>query len=508
MAAFNDAFSFSASPFESYVAENEPEIEKYAVAPPYFETTKKYALSANTHILFGFRGAGKSATRITTEKEVWSRIHAGESAPLVVPFLDFSFFLEANKPEEISLDVIVKRVAFLSLEAMLIFLSSQDNGADTVELLNEDEQQLFSVLLEAFYFPVPDSQRQVSHREAMQLLRKHWYSKAKLWVEKKWSQISGIIAKVVSEASSAHLKTESFEYELRLLLNEHGAIPSPRLVFEKISELSKVFGFTGVIVFVDKVDEHGKTQSSPQRSAQLIYPVLSQVQLLEIDGFGWQFFLWDKIKAEIQNKDLAARLDRVAFSEVSWSREFLVSMIESRINYFSDGSLRHLRDMLSDDISSDEVYDLVTSFGGNSPREIIRLLNTIAGEYDSAYAAVEHKEKLARVDINRGIDKYIQNVIWSIYPRDVLSQLIRLGQQRFINKDVQEKFKISAPGATNRIGKWSECGAVRLRGTRAAEGGAGGKPANEYEISDVRIDRMIQNELYDSAQLTEAPPDE
>ena len=57
MSNFAEKFGFHASPFEKYVAENEPSIEDYAVTPPYFEEVRKHTLSVTPYILFGFRVA-------------------------------------------------------------------------------------------------------------------------------------------------------------------------------------------------------------------------------------------------------------------------------------------------------------------------------------------------------------------------------------------------------------------------------------------------------------------
>jgi hypothetical protein len=58
-------FSFNDNPFANYVAENEPDIEHYFVRPPYYGAITERGRASRSMILFGARGAGKSATRIT-----------------------------------------------------------------------------------------------------------------------------------------------------------------------------------------------------------------------------------------------------------------------------------------------------------------------------------------------------------------------------------------------------------------------------------------------------------
>ncbi|WP_318883688.1 hypothetical protein RWA06_02470 [Sinorhizobium meliloti] len=74
------------NPFEHYTAETEPNITEYAVRPPYLQAISDRARSLSSFILFGNRGAGKSATRITVFGEVWKSNSESDtdSRPFVV----------------------------------------------------------------------------------------------------------------------------------------------------------------------------------------------------------------------------------------------------------------------------------------------------------------------------------------------------------------------------------------------------------------------------------------
>lgn len=71
MARLVEGLGLRGNPFEHYVAELEPDIADYAVKPPYFEAIGARAKNTSSFILFGDRGAGKSATRLTIFKELW-----------------------------------------------------------------------------------------------------------------------------------------------------------------------------------------------------------------------------------------------------------------------------------------------------------------------------------------------------------------------------------------------------------------------------------------------------
>jgi hypothetical protein len=81
MARLLTALGLSANPFEHYVAETEPDIVEYAVKPPYFEAIDARAKNTSSYILFGDRGAGKSATRLTIFKELWAAKAKGDAVP-------------------------------------------------------------------------------------------------------------------------------------------------------------------------------------------------------------------------------------------------------------------------------------------------------------------------------------------------------------------------------------------------------------------------------------------
>lgn len=504
MPTFNKSFSFQESPFEQYVAENEPDIGQYAVVPPYFETSKRRALRPSSHILFGSRGSGKSATRLTTEKELWSLHSEGEKVPLPVPFVDFSPLIDRGSLDQVTTDALVKQLAFLTLEVLFLWISNQEEEEELIEMLNTDEKNLFFDLSLLFYLNVPEQNRQVSQNEVMRLLQQNWANRTQHWMQQRWVRIATVIGKVTSAILSKKYKIEDVSKEISFLLSDNGEIRSPTAMLSKLVELVEVFGFSGISVFVDKVDEHPKTQSSPAQTAKLVYPLLSQVQLMEVHGLGWQFFLWDRVSETFNESDLYVRLDKIAHSEVSWTDDYLKLMIDERLKHFSNKKVASFSDLVEEGVNADPHIQNAIELSGRSPRELVRILDTITREYDARYAVLDTPKKLDDESFSIGMDKYVQDVIWRLYERDILSQILRLEKSTFINKDVQQAFKLSPPGATNRIKKWEACGAVKLTGTRSAEGQGGGKPANEYAISDPRIMRLASRKLYDPNDLTEA----
>lgn len=503
MPTFNKHFGFEQSPFEQYVAEKEPRINEYAVQPPYFEEARRRIDSISSFLLFGHRGSGKSATRLTAEKDIWSSKH--QPNPLIVSLTDFQYILKLKPVDNVSDLDICLRVAFLTIESLFLWLSNQADEGDHLQLLNESEQRFFVSMARSFYLSIGDAERRVSSEDAMRILHQTWVNKTQIWVNKRWEKISAVISKIASGVIKSKIDTDDISGDIQSILRESSSSQSAKVVLSKLVELSRIFGFSGVVVLVDKVDENAKTQKSSEATAALVHPIASQVQLMELEGFAWIFFLWDKVKSDFSNDKLYVRLDKFAHSEIVWADEFLKDMINHRISFFSEGKLNRLSDLCDQNVEVDSHLSEMLALTQKSPRELIRLMDIVVREYNSNYGSQNIGAHLSDIDLEVGKDVYVRDVLWNIYDDKILSQLLRFNKSVFTNKDVQSAFKIQAPSARGRIQAWEASGAIHLTGTRAPDGESGGKPANEYSIVDPRILRMAERKLYDPNKLTEAP---
>jgi len=506
VSTFSEKFGFSENPFEKYVAESEPNIASYAVTPPYFTETKKHTDSVSSFILFGFRGSGKSATRLTNEKEIWKEIDAGRSKPLIVNLTDFEPLISKVSPDKITLNQIIAQVAFLTIERILLWMSDQEEKEELFDLLTEEEQSRFVKLVKTFYLDVPELARKVSLKRTMILLNQTWINKSAYWIEKRWEPISTIASKITSAAGQKYLEIGSTADELKQVLQKDEQIAAGIVALDELVSCARGFGFDGVCVYIDKVDEHPKTQNSSETAAKVIFPILAQVQMMEIEGFAWVFFLWDNIKDDFSADKLKVRLDKFAYSEISWETNFLKTMVENRVQHFSKNDVKDGQEFCAADVDFSKKLEFLIELVQKSPRELMRLLDVIIREYDALNGTSTEPKPLTEKDFERGIDSYIRNVVWTLYDRKTLSEILRLGKDEFINKDVQSVFRISDQGARNRIVNWTNSGAVRKAGTTAAEGVVGGKPANFYRISDPRISLMLEKQLFEVDTLTAEAP--
>jgi hypothetical protein len=118
-------------------------------------------------------------------------------------------------------------------------------------------------------------------------------------------------------------------------------------------------------------------------------------------------------------------------------------------------------------------------------------MDVIIREHDISHA----EALLDDTSIEQGLDKYASDVVSTIYGERLLAQIFRLKKVTFTNKDVQLTFRVGPQSARTRIQSWENAGIIKFTGTRAAEGAQGGKPANEYTITDARVERVMRREL-------------
>src|SRR5262249_24562848 len=241
------------------------------------------------------------------------------------------------------------------------------------------------------------------------------------------------------------------------------------------------------------------------QTAALIHPLLSRVQLMEIKDFSWIFFLWDRVKAVFESQEYPVRLDKIGHATVSWDDDFFAPMLDRRVRFFSDGR-RGFSGLFSADADVSKLCGELVRIAMRSPRELIRLMDVIVREHDISTAMRAEVVLLSPNSVERGIDKYVKDVVSTVYGERLLAQIFRLNKSIFTNKDVQQTFRVGAQSARTRIQSWENAGIIRLTGTQAAEG-ARGRPVYQYTIVDSRVERAMRRQLFTYTEPVVEEPD-
>jgi hypothetical protein len=276
MATLVTSLKLKGNPFEHYVAGMEPDIAIYAVKPPYFEAIDARTKNVSSFILFGDRGAGKSATRLTIFKELWKSKAEGQRVPFAVNMTNFSAAISGKQIVSATESTLVREVAFLVIESLLTWLSSleDDDRIVYVEALNPDEKALCYQLLRDFYLSRPEAKRQRSVREAMILFNQAFLAKSKLWIERRWDPIASLIGVITDALTKRAIDTkDSISANVSAAIGkDHNIDFDSILVLRKLVDLIEIFNFSGVTILIDKVDETDATNNSAEKTAELIYP--------------------------------------------------------------------------------------------------------------------------------------------------------------------------------------------------------------------------------------------
>jgi len=120
-------------------------------------------------------------------------------------------------------------------------------------------------------------------------------------------------------------------------------------------------------------------------------------------------------------------------------------------------------------------------------------MDTIVREHDAR--GDQAPTLLDQESLDIGQDKYAVETIDAWFDDKPLQQVLRLGKDTFVNRDVQAAFKIGDQGARVKINSWQDAGLVRQSGTTPSE--LGSKPANRYVVADARVERIIRRKLDD-----------
>ncbi len=339
----------------------------------------------------------------------------------------------------------------------------------------------------------------------MLLLNQAFFARNKLWAERRWDAIAGLFGTIVEALSKKHMGADGVAREATALIAKDHDF-DPVLLLHKLVDLAAIFDFSGLVVLVDKVDETEATNNSADQTAALIHPLLSRVQLMEIAGFSWIFFLWSRVKGIFESGAFPVRLDKIGHATVTWDDEFFFLMLDKRVQFFSDG--RHgFNGLFAPKFDAKKLAVELVRVSMRSPRELIRLMDVVVREHDIVYASRPEVCLLDDSSMERRLDKYVTDVVSTIYGERLLAQIFRLNKLAFTNKDVQLTFRVGAQSARTRIQSWENAGIIKLTGTRAAEGALGGKPANEYTIADARVERIMKRQLVSYAEAVVEEPE-
>lgn len=136
-----------------------------------------------------------------------------------------------------------------------------------------------------------------------------------------------------------------------------------------------------VYVMVDRVDELAITVARPERGADLLLPLLGNLELLELPGLAFKFFIPSSIVEVLRTRG-ELREDRIGCYALEWSEEkginLLQKLVQNRLSYFSEGRVSSLAALSEPDLR--DIEEVLSRAAAGSPRRLLILAERVLQE--------------------------------------------------------------------------------------------------------------------------------
>jgi hypothetical protein len=191
------------------------------------------------------------------------------------------------------------------------------------------------------------------------------------------------------------------------LVQSPGALPTyPDAVirFKALAHfLRNTLGYQAVYILVDGVDAFYETYHQPSEAANLIMPLIEQIDGWRADNIYLKFFLHQ----ELYDHMLSVLSSCENCVTIEWTDEMLVNLLRERLRAASAGDLSSFDDMGDAELSDTE-QQLVAQLESPLPREALVLASRLLLAYRNR---AEGGDKLSRDDLNSAVAHYQNNPV-------------------------------------------------------------------------------------------------
>jgi len=428
---------FNNHPFAKTNADEEPNLPDYFVPPPYFEAIVGDPLLPNASVLAP-RGSGKTAQRRMLETV------SIDSQFLAVTYDRFEFGT-GETVDNITLPYHLRNIL---TRIIVTFLSYLSEYPDLIKNLSKIEKKQLSLFVHTYLGNLTGDRLQELLKELKSLPERF---------REFWQKNVGFMESVVNFI----LKTYELEkIDLQDVRNEEKRLNETyKYQLETVLQLVRKLGFKSIYVLLDRPDETEHTGNNSESTYRLIKPLIKDLELLGLEGYGFKFFLWDQIE-KYYRKD--ARPDRIPQYRLKWTRSSLQKVLSSRLQAFSDKKISRFQDIMERHPGFD-VDEVICLLSNGSPRNMIRICERILA------VQAEKKSDATIIDFSSfdiGILEFCETLITENYGDVISREIQRVGRELFTTNFVaNDIFKISTNGARNKVTTWTKVGLVKQVGT-------------------------------------------
>jgi hypothetical protein len=451
---------FEADPFAKTNADEEERLNNYFIPPPFFNAVLGTPNTPKSALVFAPRGGGKTALKRKIE------IEGADGDFLCVTYnaFDVSNIKLNNVTAAYHLTNIVRLVLVAVITAAAV--------RGVTELSSEDRHLLY--LLTKIHLSKISTTELKGAIGAVQTFPDQ--------AKELWNKFAGPLAIVINALLE---KIGLGSAELKKFESQKGDVGSLTEQLRVLSRLSAQLGFPSIYVLIDKIDETPITNGAAN-AFQFIAPIITDLQLLELQGYAFKCFLWDRLLDDYQK---VARPDRVKYYVLQWSDEQLRKMLSERLRAYSAGKISSLQQISQE--SGLDLDQIVTRFAQGSPRTVIRICKEIVDQQSEIDPS---SGRISAAAIIKGFDQIAGNVSAEAYPEGMIRDLQRTKRCDFTIRYLYiDVFRCSQQNAMNKVGAWENAGAVILVGKIQETAGARG--SNHYAISHWLLAKHVFSDI-------------
>jgi len=224
----------------------------------------------------------------------------------------------------------------------------------------------------------------------------------------------------------------SYAKSLRMLpgsLRDAGNLPltdadTPRYnCFERLKKVLRCFGYTGMVIVIDRVDEPTIVAGDPDRMRAVVWPLLAN-KFLQQDGVGAKLLLPMELHHALMRESNAffqgARLDKQHLvEELAWTGPMLFDLCETRLNTCRVGEAGplDLLSMFAEDVTRQDLLDALDKV--RQPREAFKLLYRCMIEHCATFTRGQSEWRISRAtlqNVTKLESQRVQQVLRGIRP--------------------------------------------------------------------------------------------
>ncbi|SDZ89904.1 hypothetical protein SAMN05443667_101213 [Flavobacterium gillisiae] len=453
------------NPFQYTNADKETNlIDQYFIYPDYFEDVWGDPAAPVSNIVYAPRGGGKTAQRLMIEKRAEKY---DEILTITYTDHDLSGFKSIN---EIGLSYHLEYLNRLMLLSFFNRLHTMNDFQYTSEF-SFSERQFIYKLCRIYLFETPAS----FPKQAIASLKTAEDHALDIW--NKFKEPIANVIKAISKAKGAEIDISKIDLDKKLQMSHKDN-------FINIKEFLNRLGLSTIYILVDKVDEQSLTGNDPKASYAFISELIKDLELLETDGMGFKFFLWDALKP-FCTKD--ARPDRIFAFTLKWEFSQIRTMLNKRLAAYSSNRIKDASSLFD----NEKGLGRAILFSEFSPRDCIRICNRILSEQFKANESSKHFNLSV---VNESIDLFCQEKVSEfLQSQSNINHLAKVNGTSFsIEELVTKKVAADSPAIRNIILPWTSSELLRKIGLVNRKGK---KAVNEYAFTDIRMARFACNAM-------------